>query len=139
MATRIARGDIRFYQFAPPHKKRPVVVLTRSSAIAYLSTVTVAPTPDTLQSGNTVQLTATTRDASNNLLTGRSISWSSSNTGVATVNSSGLVTAVATGSATITATSEGKSGTATVVVVNPPAGARITPGLLSEFHHLCRR
>ena len=43
MAGRIARGDVRLYNFAPPDKKRPVVVLTRDSAIAYLSTVTVAP------------------------------------------------------------------------------------------------
>jgi mRNA interferase MazF len=43
MAGGIARGDVRLYCFAPPDKKRPVVVLTRSSAIAYLSTVTVAP------------------------------------------------------------------------------------------------
>jgi mRNA interferase MazF len=43
MAGRIARGDIRLYQFAKPDKNRPVVVLTRDSVIAYLSTVTVAP------------------------------------------------------------------------------------------------
>ena len=43
MAGRIARGDIRLYHFAPPDKKRPVLVLTRDSAMAYLSTVTVAP------------------------------------------------------------------------------------------------
>ena len=43
MAARVARGDVRLYLFAPPDKKRPVVVLTRDSAIAYLSTVTVAP------------------------------------------------------------------------------------------------
>ena len=43
MAGGIARGDVRLYSFAPPDKKRPVVVLTRSSAIGYLSTVTVAP------------------------------------------------------------------------------------------------
>jgi mRNA interferase MazF len=43
VAGRIARGDVRLYNFAPPDKKRPVVVLTRDSAIAYLSTVTVAP------------------------------------------------------------------------------------------------
>ena len=43
MAGGIARGDVRLYAFAPPDKKRPVVVLTRDSAIAYLSTVTVAP------------------------------------------------------------------------------------------------
>lgn len=43
MAGRIARGDVRLYNFASPDKKRPVVVLTRDSAITYLSTVTVAP------------------------------------------------------------------------------------------------
>lgn len=43
MAGRVVRGDVRLYRFAPPDKKRPVVVLTRNSAIAYLSTVTVAP------------------------------------------------------------------------------------------------
>jgi mRNA interferase MazF len=43
VAGRIARGDVRLYRFAPPDKQRPVVVLTRDSAIAYLSTVTVAP------------------------------------------------------------------------------------------------
>ena len=43
MAGRIARGDVRLNRFALPAKNRPVVVLTRDSAIAYLSTVTVAP------------------------------------------------------------------------------------------------
>ena len=43
MAARIARGEVRLYAFAPPDKQRPVVVLTRDSAIAYLTTVTVAP------------------------------------------------------------------------------------------------
>ena len=43
MAGGIARGDVRLYQFAPPNKQRPVVVLTRDSAIGHLSTVTVAP------------------------------------------------------------------------------------------------
>jgi len=43
MAGRVARGDVRLYRFAPPDKSRPVVVLTRNTAIAYLSAVTVAP------------------------------------------------------------------------------------------------
>lgn len=43
MASGISRGDVRLYQYAPPDKKRPVVVLTRDSAVPYLSTVTVAP------------------------------------------------------------------------------------------------
>lgn len=49
MAGRIARGDIRLYQFAPPDKNRPVLVLTRDSAIDYLSTVTVAPITSTIR------------------------------------------------------------------------------------------
>jgi len=49
MAGRIARGDVRLYQFAPPDKKRPVVVLTRDSAIAYLATVTVVPITSTIR------------------------------------------------------------------------------------------
>lgn len=49
MAGRIARGDVRLYQFAPPDKKRPVVILTRDSAVPYLSTVTVAPITSTIR------------------------------------------------------------------------------------------
>lgn len=49
MAARVARGDIRLYQFAPPDKTRPVLVLTRDSAIPYLSTVTVAPVTSTIR------------------------------------------------------------------------------------------
>jgi mRNA interferase MazF len=49
MAGAITRGDVRLYQFARPDKRRPVVVLTRESAIAYLSTVTVAPITFTLR------------------------------------------------------------------------------------------
>ena len=49
MAGGINRGDVRLYQFAPPDKNRPVVVLTRDSAIGYLSTVTVAPITSTIR------------------------------------------------------------------------------------------
>ena|SRR5664279_970075 len=43
MAGRIARGEVRLYDFAPPDKSRPVVVLTRDNALTYLSTATIAP------------------------------------------------------------------------------------------------
>ena len=49
MASGISRGDVRLYQFAPPDKKRPVVVLTRGSAVPYLSYVTVAPITTTIR------------------------------------------------------------------------------------------
>ena len=43
VAGRIERGEIRLYQFPAPDKARPVLILTRGSAIAYLSRVTIAP------------------------------------------------------------------------------------------------
>ena len=49
MASKVVRGDVRLYQFAPPDNRRPVVVLTRDSAIAYLSSVTVAPITSTIR------------------------------------------------------------------------------------------
>ena len=86
---------------------------------APVASVAVSPSTPSIQVGGTAQLSATTRDANGVVLTGRAIAWSSSNTGVATVSSSGLVTAVAAGSATITATSEGQTGTAAVTVTTP--------------------
>src|SRR2546425_5009171 len=79
-----------------------------------VASVTVAPA--TVLVGVTVQLTATTKDAAGNLLTGRTVTWATSKPGVATVNSTGLATGVAAGQATITATSEGQSGTAAITV-----------------------
>jgi mRNA interferase MazF len=49
VAGKIARGEVRLYRFAPPDKERPVVVLTRDSAIAYLANVTVAPITSTIR------------------------------------------------------------------------------------------
>ena len=43
------RGEVRWIAFAPPDKRRPAVILTRSSAIGYLSTVTVAPITTTIR------------------------------------------------------------------------------------------
>jgi mRNA interferase MazF len=43
------RGEIRWYRFKPPDKKRPVLILTRTSAIEYLGEVTVAPVTTTIR------------------------------------------------------------------------------------------
>jgi mRNA interferase MazF len=49
MASGITRGDVRLVQLAPPDKRRPVVVLTRESALRYLATVIVAPITSTIR------------------------------------------------------------------------------------------
>ncbi|HMG69747.1 MAG TPA: Ig-like domain-containing protein, partial [Gemmatimonadaceae bacterium] len=83
---------------------------------APVASVTVSPSAASVVVGATQQLTATTKDSTDAVLTGRSVTWSSSNTAFATVDANGLVTGVAAGSATITATSEGKSGTSAITV-----------------------
>ncbi|HTV81943.1 MAG TPA: type II toxin-antitoxin system PemK/MazF family toxin [Acidobacteriaceae bacterium] len=49
MAVRPARGNDCLYSFARPDKTRPVVVLTRDSALEYLSRVTFAPISSTIR------------------------------------------------------------------------------------------
>ncbi|MGP8243323.1 MAG: type II toxin-antitoxin system PemK/MazF family toxin [Bryobacteraceae bacterium] len=49
MARRLNRGDVHLCRFAPPDKQRPVLILTRDSALGHLSAVTVAPISSTVR------------------------------------------------------------------------------------------
>lgn len=89
-----------------------------------VTTVNVTPSGQTVPIGTFLQLFADTRGAGNVLLSGRNIVWSSSAPAVASVTTGGgLVRGESGGTATITATSEGVSGTAIVDVI---AGAGCT-------------
>ncbi len=81
-----------------------------------VSSISVAPSSKTLEVGGTQQLTATV--SPDNALD-QTVTWSTSNSSVATVSSTGLVTAVAAGTCTITATAHdgsGKTGTCAITV-----------------------
>lgn len=43
------RGEVRWYKFKNPDKKRPVVILTRNSVLEYLDEVTVVPVTSTIR------------------------------------------------------------------------------------------
>jgi glucosylceramidase len=75
--------------------------------------VSVNPTSSTITVGQTQQLTGT---VSPSTATNKAVNWSSSNTAVATVNSNGLVAAVAAGNATITVTTVDGAKTATCAI-----------------------
>jgi uncharacterized protein YjdB len=96
-----------------------------------VATVTLSPTSATVMEGTTGQATAVLRDANGNVLTGRVVTWSSSNTAVATVSSTGVMSALSPGTATITATSEGRSGSGTLTVGATPV-ATVTVALGSS-------
>lgn len=91
--------------------------------IAPVATVAVSPTSLQLEVGGRGTLSAATLSASGATLSGRLVTWSSSDASKVSVASDGSVTGVALGSATITASSEGKAGTASVIVVPPPVAA----------------
>lgn len=119
VVTAVAQGSAQITATSEGQSGSATLSVTATPPPA-VATVTVALASSSLNPGQTTQATATLRDANNNVLTGRTISWSSSNQGVATVSASGLVTAVAAGSAQITATSETKSGSAALTVAAPP-------------------
>ena len=81
------------------------------------TTVTVNPGSATLTIlGETARFTAEVRDQNGQVMAGAAVAWASSDAAVATVDASGVVTAAANGSATITAWSGSVSGTAAVTV-----------------------
>ena len=88
--------------------------------------VEVSAPATTAEVGQTVQLTATARDAAGNVLNGRSFEWATAAPSVATVSETGLVTAVAEGQAEISAAVEGIKGGLVISVVppsSPPSGS----------------
>lgn len=90
----------------------PVIVQGR------VATVTVNTALDTLEAYDTLPLSATLRDANQQVLPGRAVRWTSSNPAIAHVDSmTGVLTGLDRGTVTVTAVSEGKSGTASRVVV----------------------
>src|SRR5207302_895839 len=88
-----------------------------------VAALNVAPAAATIAVGATIQLVATAIDSAGNVLTGRSVNWASGNSGAASVDGNGLVTAMGAGAATITATN---APVASVTVA--PAAASVATG-----------
>ncbi|MEI6740566.1 MAG: Ig-like domain-containing protein [Gemmatimonadaceae bacterium] len=94
-----------------------------------VAAVTVSPAGSTVYLGNTQQMTASARDAAGAALTGRGVVWSVSDTTVATISPTGLVTTLKVGRVTVTATVEGVAGSSTITVVPVPiASVGVVPG-----------
>ncbi len=92
------------------------------------TTVTVSPASASMTAlGDTVRLTVEVRDQNGQVMAGATVAWSSSDASVATVDASGLVTAAANGSVTITATAGSVSGTAAVTVAQVVSAVAVSP------------
>lgn len=90
-----------------------------------VTAVQVTPSSVGIDPGQTHWLTARAYDQYGNQMSGQAISWGSANTGVATVSSNGVVTGIAVGSTTVTATIAGKTATVPVTI-HPPFAVGIT-------------
>jgi uncharacterized protein YjdB len=97
-------------------------LVVSATAVAPAKVVRVQVTPDSqvLATGARGDFSAVAYDSSGNVLTGRTVTWTSSDSVVATVGPTGTVTAGSPGSAGVLATVEGVSGLARVTVVPPP-------------------
>jgi len=96
-----------------------------------VASVQVQLASSSISVGQTTQATATLQDRSGRTVQ-RSVTWTSSNTGIATVSDAGLVTGVAAGTSQITATSQGKVGSATITVTTSPQPTT-NPGTVTDL------
>ena len=108
VVTAVGLGTVRIAASSQGHSALASITVIPKP----VASVTVSPSSKALTVGLTIHLQATTLDANGTALTGRAVTWSSNNTGVATVDETGLVSALAPGSATITATRQRADSTA---------------------------
>ncbi len=106
---------------------------TSTSTTPQVHSVTITPATVTLGAGQTVQLVATVNaDAG----LARTVTWTSTNTSIATVNASGLVTASATGSGTVaitaTSTADPTVSGAASIIVTPTTAATISIASINQ-------
>ncbi len=84
-----------------------------------VASIELSTVNDTLIIGETLQLAATLLDQQNQVVTARTVTWTSDSANVASVSGQGLVTAVGDGVTTITASADGRSASATIRVFGP--------------------
>ena len=101
-----------------------------SQATGVVTGVTMSPTTALIPVSATSQLTATVAPSN---ATNKSVTWTTSNTAIATVSSTGLVTGVASGNATITVTTADGSKTATCAVTVTPLPSGLSGNVTAEF------
>jgi hypothetical protein len=96
------------------------------------TSITVSPASSSLSSiGETQQFTATVKDQNGATMASATVTWATSDDAVATVSSTGLVTSVADGTATITATSGSARATETVTVAQAAVNLVLSDSVLT--------
>ncbi|HEY4303323.1 MAG TPA: Ig-like domain-containing protein [Gemmatimonadaceae bacterium] len=120
------KGQTYIVARTPANIADSILVTTRGA----VATVVPTPTSISIFRGATANLSAEVRDPSGAVISDRPPTFATANASIATVSAAGVVTGVAVGSTTITATSDGKSATVPVTVATPVAGLQLAPPTL---------
>lgn len=101
---------------------------TTTATTTQIATITVTPATSAVTVGQNQAFTATVKNSAGTILSGGQLTWSSGSTSVATIDSAGIATGVAPGTASITVTSEGVTSTPVTLTVTPKvASVTISP------------
>jgi alpha-amylase len=141
LVTGVASGSATITVTTASGTKTATSAITVNSTVITPTGVTISPTSATISIAGTQQLTATVAPTN---ATNKNVTWTTSNSAIATVSTSGLVTGVASGSATITVTTVSGSRTATssitvTATAITPTGVSVSqpvhPSLLPEHNN----
>jgi Big-like domain-containing protein/Regulator of Chromosome Condensation (RCC1) repeat protein len=103
---------------------------TGATVLGAVTSVSVIPDSLGVFVGSRFQMTAIGRDNGGNIVTGLPVAWASSDLAVVSVSATGLATGIGSGSATLTATIDGVSGTAAITVT-------VISAVSAGQHHTC--
>ena len=115
VVTAVAAGPVTITGSSEGAKATVTITVTQTA----VASVKVSINSPSVSVGQTAQATASAFDAGGQALAGRAVTWSIAPASVATVSTAGIVTGVAAGTATLTATVEGKSSTTSITVTKP--------------------
>jgi len=136
LVTTIGTGSAEITANAEGRKATVPVTVTAAtgSGGATVASIAVTLNASTLVAGQTTQASANLKDGSGNAITGPSIVWTTSDATIASVNGTGLVTALKAGTVTVRATSGGVTGSAALAVSAPTvAVATVTLSVASSI------
>ncbi|MFI5206859.1 MAG: Ig-like domain-containing protein [Gemmatimonadales bacterium] len=118
MATAVGNGMARITATASGRTATATLTVAQATA-----SVAVTPATHSAMVGATAQFEAQASDAGSRPIMGKAVMWSSDAPAVATVSPTGLATGVSAGTAHITASADGRTGSAVLTVTQPPRGA----------------